>query len=129
MWCRKERTIAVDELLAEARATLERGTLPVPAAIRKLAASQPIPEGKRNDTLMRLGASLRAKGLDEDEIRAALLDENNRRCTPPLDDAEVHQIARSVARYTRRTPCSASTSPIGATPSASSTPTAKTCAS
>ena len=67
----KGETIAVDELLAEARATLERGTLPVPAAIRKLAASQPIPEGKRNDTLMRLGASLRAKGLDEDEIRAA----------------------------------------------------------
>ncbi|MCK6514968.1 phage/plasmid primase, P4 family [Myxococcota bacterium] len=100
----KGETIAVDELLAEARATLERGTLPVPAAIRKLAASQPIPEGKRNDTLMRLGASLRAKGLDEGEIRAALVDKNNRRCAPPLDDAEVHQIARSVARYTPTNP-------------------------
>jgi hypothetical protein len=96
--------LAVDELLAEARATLNQPRWPKPAEPRKTATPQAIPEGKRNDTLMRLGASLRARGLNEDEIRAALLDENSRRCDPPLEAEEVHGIARSVARYTPTNP-------------------------
>ncbi|MCK6522744.1 phage/plasmid primase, P4 family [Myxococcota bacterium] len=96
--------IDVDELLAEARATENQSRWPKPGAIRKTATPQAIREGGRNDSLMRLGASLRARGLDEDQIRAALLDENSRRCVPPLEAEEVHGIARSVARYTPNNP-------------------------
>ena len=96
--------INVDELLAEARATKNQNLWPKPGTIRKAATPQPIAEGGRNDALMRLGASLRARGLDEDQIRAALLDENSRRCVPPLEAEEVHGIARSVARYTPNNP-------------------------
>jgi hypothetical protein len=41
---------------------------------------------------------MRRRGMTENEILAALL-ETNRRCVPPLDEHEVLQIARSVARY------------------------------
>jgi hypothetical protein len=42
---------------------------------------------------------LRRHGLSEGAILNALLVENQRICKPPLDDKEVHQIARSVGRY------------------------------
>lgn len=63
------------------------------------AASGPIPEGRRNDTLTRMGGALRRQGLDEAGIRAALEAVNRERCVPPLPDAEVARIASSVARY------------------------------
>ena len=56
-----------------------------------------IPEGRRNETLFRLGRSLRAKGLTEAAILAALQAENGARCRPPMDDTEVASIAGSVA--------------------------------
>ena len=58
-----------------------------------------IPEGKRNDALMRLGASMRTKGFTEDAILAALDVTNRERCNPPLIGREVERIATSVARY------------------------------
>jgi hypothetical protein len=58
-----------------------------------------IPEGQRNPALFALGSSLRAKGLGDDAIYAALRVENSRLCNPPLDEAEVASIAKSVARY------------------------------
>lgn len=39
-----------------------------------------IPEGKRVDTIVRLIASLRTKGLDDDAIKAAVRVENEKRC-------------------------------------------------
>lgn len=70
----------------------------------KTAPSSPqvgetIPEGTRNDVLFRLGASLRAKGLGQAAIEAALQEENRARCRPPLDAAEVESIAQSAGRY------------------------------
>lgn len=59
----------------------------------------PVGEGSRNDFLMRQGASLRAKGFEQDEIYAALSAINQNRCNPPVDDDEVKQIAGSVSRY------------------------------
>lgn len=59
----------------------------------------PIPEGQRNDAIFRLGCSLRARGLTEAAIQAALLEENRVRCQPPLPDDEVRRIAVSAARY------------------------------
>ena len=58
-----------------------------------------IVEGGRNAYLTRLAGTMRRQGMSEDAMRAALLAENRVRCSPPLPDKEVEQIARSVARY------------------------------
>ena len=121
----------MNELLSEAGATAGArfASVQAPVALCRLAAlPKPIAEGGRNSTLTRLGGALRRQGLDEGALATALLDENARRCEPPLPDEEVVGIARSLARYDPCTRCCASTVPIGATPSASSTPTATICA-
>jgi hypothetical protein len=59
-----------------------------------------IHEGHRNDTLFRLGASLRAKGLVESAILAALVETNAVQCVPPLDDADIRRIAQQASQYT-----------------------------
>lgn len=56
-------------------------------------------EGGRNVMLTSLTGRLRRAGLEEDEILAVLRVSNQKRCRPPLDDAEVVSVARSVARY------------------------------
>jgi len=61
--------------------------------------SPPFPEGTRNASLARLAGIMVAKGLKPIDMLAALLDENNRRCQPPLPPAEVERIVRSVSRY------------------------------
>ena len=58
-----------------------------------------IPEGHRNDTLTRVGGYLRRKGETAPEITRALLEQNRRRCRPPLSESEVRTIAGSVSRY------------------------------
>jgi hypothetical protein len=56
-------------------------------------------EGQRNATLASLAGSMRRKGFGQGAIHAALLAENAERCDPPLSDAEIARIARSVSRY------------------------------
>jgi hypothetical protein len=63
------------------------------------AAEEPIHEGERNTTLFRLAASLRARGLSQAAIEAALQAENQVRCQPPLPNDEVERIAASAAKY------------------------------
>jgi hypothetical protein len=58
-----------------------------------------LPEGRRNDGLMRYGAALRRRGKTQPEIAAELLKANLRRCRPPLSPDEVEKIAASVSRY------------------------------
>jgi hypothetical protein len=58
-----------------------------------------IPEGHRNDTLMSLAGTMRRRGMGAEEIEAALLVTNNKRCDPPLATDEVKKIASSVCRY------------------------------
>jgi len=58
-----------------------------------------IPEGTRDDTLFRLACSLRAKGLSEEAILAALREENRLRCIPPLSDEEVRAKASQAGIY------------------------------
>ena len=50
-----------------------------------------IPEGKRVDTIVRLIASLRTKGLDDDAIKAAVRVENEKLCNPPLKEKELEK--------------------------------------
>lgn len=59
-----------------------------------------IPQGQRNDTLIRLAGTMRRVGMSRAEIVAALDQVNRDRCTPPLSPAEVARIADSVAGYT-----------------------------
>jgi len=51
-----------------------------------------IKEGSRNSTLTSLAGTMRVRGMTEESIYAALLAENNARCNPPLDEAEVKKI-------------------------------------
>jgi Bifunctional DNA primase/polymerase, N-terminal/Primase C terminal 1 (PriCT-1) len=86
-------------LLARFAPVGDTSTRPSP----KLAADEQIPEGARNDRLMRLGAAFRSYGFTEAEILAGLLAVNEARCHPPLPAAEVEKISASVARYTPAT--------------------------
>jgi len=60
---------------------------------------EPWPEGERNNRLTSLAGTMRRRGMSRDAIQAALLEENRRRCKPPLSEAEVRRIASSVSRY------------------------------
>lgn len=57
-------------------------------------------EGERNDTLFKLGSSLRGQhGKSEAEIAAILLEYNVAKCNPPLNEPEVHSIVKSVCNF------------------------------
>lgn len=56
-------------------------------------------EGGRNQALTALAGKLRRIGLGASELQAALRECNRQRCRPPLSEADVATIARSVARY------------------------------
>jgi len=55
--------------------------------------------GQRNTGLTSLAGTMRRRGMSQAAIEAALLAENRQRCNPPLSDAEVREIAASIARY------------------------------
>ena len=74
-------------------------TMNRPAPATALEPGERIPSGKRNAELASLAGTMRRRGMDADEIEAALLVTNGKRCDPPLPDDEVRTIARSVARY------------------------------
>jgi len=57
-----------------------------------------IPEGRRNEVLTSLAGSMRRWGTGKAAILAALAVENER-CEPPLDQAELERIAKSMMRY------------------------------
>ena len=65
-------------------------------------APSKVTEGRRNDEMFRLAASLRAKGLTVAEITAALTEANKTRCDPPLSKQEIETICQSAGRYERR---------------------------
>jgi len=57
-------------------------------------------EGTRNNTLFKLGCSLRGQqGKDRSQITTALVDFNQANCHPPLDISEVIVIVESVCQY------------------------------
>lgn len=66
---------------------------------RAPAVEDRIPAGARNQTLASIAGTLRRRGLDADEIAAALLEINAKRCDPPLDEGEARAIAASIGRY------------------------------
>ena len=58
-----------------------------------------ISEGSRNTSLTSLAGSMKASGASHDAIVAALLAQNETKCSPPLAEAEVRKIAKSVSKY------------------------------
>lgn len=58
-----------------------------------------IKAGTREDTLFRIGCSLRANGKAAEQILESLREVNQRRCKPPLGDDEVQHAAEMAARY------------------------------
>lgn len=58
-------------------------------------------EGSRNAGLASMAGRLRRAGLDYLAITAALREHNAAHCAPPLADAEVDAVARSISRYER----------------------------
>ena len=58
-------------------------------------------EGERNSVLASFAGTLRWAGYEREGIEALLLAYNAAHCQPPLKDAEVLRIARSIARYER----------------------------
>lgn len=63
------------------------------------APRKKISEGGRNNHLTSLAGALRRKGIGEEGIIATLRAENRDRLDPPLDDATVVAIAKSITRY------------------------------
>lgn len=70
-----------------------------PATRGTTGESVPIPEGQRNACLTSLAGSMRLRGMTRAALLAALREENEARCIPPLPDEEVQRIAESVAGY------------------------------
>jgi hypothetical protein len=64
----------------------------------------PIVEKTRNLRLTSMAGAMRRAGFNQEEIEAALIAVNHRRCRPPLGPAEVKGIARSVSRYPPNAP-------------------------
>src|SRR5262245_24672513 len=62
-------------------------------------SDETIPEGRRNAHLASLAGSMRHRDMTPEAMSAALLEENARRCDPPLSEKEVRAIAVSVGRY------------------------------
>lgn len=60
------------------------------------ATREKVGEGGRNASMFRLACSLRDTGLGTDALRAAMALENQARFDPPMDDAEVAEIAEKV---------------------------------
>ena len=58
-----------------------------------------IPEGERNAVLTSLAGTMQHRGMSADAINSALQAENELKCEPPLPEAEVEAIVRSIGRY------------------------------
>lgn len=58
-----------------------------------------IPEGSRNNALTRFAGGMRSDGMNATQMYEKLRVLNLQWCDPPLDEAEVEQIAQSIARY------------------------------
>lgn len=67
---------------------------------RKAGGPDPVPDkieaGARNATLTSIAGTFRARNLSRDVCLAALRDENERRCVPPLEDEEIQRIVESI---------------------------------
>lgn len=102
-WRHSGPPLNVDSIMAQALSATPFSDLPSgPSKLMVgLGFGQPnspdhIPEGQRNQSVLKYVGRLRKKAVDEDEIEVLALDFNRNRCHPPLDEREVLSI---VSRY------------------------------
>ncbi len=62
-------------------------------------SSAPIVEGRRNDQLFGMARGFVQKGIPFEQVVTRLLKTNEKRCSPPLDEAEVREIASRAVGY------------------------------
>jgi len=79
------------------KAIMDAMDKPASEPIKKTSTS--IPEGERNATLTSLGGTMQRRGMPLEAIEAALLEINRLQCQPPLEEKEILNIAKSVAKY------------------------------
>ena len=85
---------ALAELLSTAKSQTKR-------AERADFGDEDEPIHARHAVLIKIGGSLRARGLDKSAIKAALMDINERRCAPePLSEKEIDRIVNSNMKLT-----------------------------
>jgi hypothetical protein len=77
-----------------------------------------IPQGRRRDALLSLAGSMRRRGMTGPEILAGIAAVNAARCQPPLEQAELEQLAGDVERRYRPDPAAALPTVPAATPGA-----------
>ena len=77
---------------------------PTPTHKNPLKIPKKIPEGIRNTELHKTACSLAAKGLDDNSVLSAIIQENNEKCSPPLPGKEVISIAKSATGFNKRNP-------------------------
>lgn len=70
---------------------------------KEIKPAEPVDEkitrGSRNSTLASLAGTMQRRGMSQEAITAALEAENQGKCVPALDRAEVARIAASVCKY------------------------------
>jgi hypothetical protein len=65
----------------------------------KFSNQDVITKGGRNTYLTKIAGVMVSKGISENAVLAALLEENNDRCNPKLSKSEVIKIVKSIAKY------------------------------
>lgn len=69
---------------------------------KKFTAAEPLPrkigEGERDNLLTSLAGTMRRRGASASAILAALREENDTRVDPPLPDADLRRIAKSISK-------------------------------
>ncbi len=68
------------------------------SANRSPNVTEVISNGSRHNKLLSLAGSMRRRGMDEEEIFAALKVTNKLRCQPPLEEMEVLELCQDVAQ-------------------------------
>lgn len=58
-----------------------------------------IPKGRQHDTLVSIAGTMRARGCEQPEIEAALLEINKRRLEESAPEEHIKRIAESICRY------------------------------
>jgi putative DNA primase/helicase len=72
---------------------------PQPSPVFFQADTALIPNGQRNDCLIRLAGSFRKYGVSDEQVFEWLWQTNLSRCNPPMEEQEVRAIARSASRW------------------------------
>lgn len=96
IWPTDENLYSIDQLSPDLRTALYKKSDATAGPANKEIV---IKEGNRNSHLTSIAGSLRKRGIGQKALTTALLEINSSQCDPPLSEAEVINIAKSVTRY------------------------------